>query len=254
MVIRFRLRYISTAVIVWMMCCGSEAWAWTTNSQQAIAEQARAVAPPDLAHQIERHKVAFHSGVSQGPAIGSGEVGRLVEREAQRAIEMIRGHYPFADIVEQLGRIAYWVAYANNPYHAGSRSANYSDYLGYVDSARTRFRPVFYGLIPELESSSSRLRTIVDRAQVRGRRHQKVLEMEYRRVGGPPGVRKFDDRSSAFGVSAVAFSHAVTDVGLALRAIWFEAGGTDQRVLPTRHAVNATVPLQTTGTTTRLKP
>ncbi len=160
-------------------------------------------------------------------------ISEIIEEEARRAIDMIRSHQPFESIVGQLGRLAYWVAYANNPFHTGARSAHYSDYLLYLDSARVRFRPVFYGLLPELEGGGD-LAALVERATLRGRRYRPLLESEYRRVGGPPGRRKFDDRSTAFGVSAVAYSHAVTDVGLALRHVWIEAGGADHRQLPTR--------------------
>ncbi len=233
------IRLRSGRVVMLLLCSAlwtsSGTYAWTKNSQQAIAEQAKAVVPPDLARQIEKHQAAFRTGVERGASLGSGSVGTLIEREAQRAVAMIQQHVPFADVIEQMGKISYWVAYANNPYHAGGRTPNYTDYLGYVDSARNRFRPVFYGLIPQLESGSG-LATVVKGASARGRRYRTVLETEYRRVGGPPGARKFDDRSSAFGVSALAFSHAITDVGLALRDIWIDAGGADLRILPARGA------------------
>ena len=51
------------------------------------------------------------------------------------------------------------------------------------------------------------------------------------RGGAQPisGLGVFDDRSSAFGVASVAWSHAVTDVALVLRYIWLRAGGADER-------------------------
>jgi hypothetical protein len=52
---------------------------------------------------------------------------------------------------------------------------------------------------------------------------------EYRRIDFASGLGRFDDRSTAFGVASVAFSHAVTDVTLALRYIWLAAGGIDDR-------------------------
>lgn len=209
--------------------------AWSQDSQQAIAEAARKVAPPDLDRQIEKHEAAFRAGIEQAPALASHRlpVGELIDSQSDRAVELIRTHSPFASIVEQLGRVAYWVAYGNNPYHAAGRTANYEDFLAYVDSAHPRFRPVFYGLIPDLEDGAA-VSMLVDMAARRGHRYQPLIEGEYRRVHGPPGAGKFDDRSTAFGVTAVAYSHAVTDVGLALRRIWLEAGGADRRLLPVR--------------------
>ena len=222
-----------TAALLCMLPTAAQAW--SRESQLAIAEAARKVAPPDLSRQIEKHKAAFKEGIRSAPALAREgvTVEELVDGQAQRAIDLIRGHSPFESIVTQLGRVAYWVAYANNPYHAGGRTRNYKDFLLYVESARPRFRPVFYGLIQDLEDGGT-VSSLIDRASRRGRGYQPMLEREYRRVNGPPGSRKFDDRSTAFGVTAVVYSHAVTDVGLALRFIWLRSGGDDRRQLPVR--------------------
>ena len=59
--------------------------------------------------------------------------------------------------------------------------------------------------------------------------------LEYDRIGGPYGRERFDDRSTAFGLSAIAFSQAVTDLAIVLRHVWIEAGGYDPREgLPVR--------------------
>lgn len=228
--------YPAMAAIALQLLLPIAAGAWSLESQRAIAEAARKVAPPDLDRQIEKHEASFRAGIEQAPALASHRlpVGELIDSQSDRAVELIRTHSPFALIVEQLGHVAYWVAYGNNPYHAAGRTANYEDFLAYVDSARPRFRPVFYGLIPDLEEGAA-VSMLVDMAARRGHRYQPLIEGEYHRVQGPPGAAKFDDRSTAFGVTAVAYSHAVTDVGLALRRIWLEAGGTDRRLLPVRN-------------------
>jgi hypothetical protein len=56
-----------------------------------------------------------------------------------------------------------------------------------------------------------------------------MIGREYRRIDFASGQGRFDDRSTAFGVASVAFSHAVTDVTLALRYIWLASGGIDDR-------------------------
>ena len=56
-----------------------------------------------------------------------------------------------------------------------------------------------------------------------------VRRRDRRRRGRRARLRSFDDRSTAFGAASVAFSHAVTDVALALRYIWLTAGGIDDR-------------------------
>ncbi len=236
MLTRSGIRRRCVAVVAATMCMlPVAAQAWSRDSQLAIAEAARKVAPPDLNRQIERHKAAFQAGIKSAPALSRDgvRVEELVDDQAQRTVKLIRSHAPFESIVEQFGRVAYWVAYANNPYHAAGRTRNYRDFLSYVDSARPRFRPVFYGLIQELEDGGT-ISALIQRAGRRGRGYQPLIEGEYRRVNGPPGSRKFDDRSTAFGITAVAYSHAVTDVGLAMRSIWLQAGGDDRRPLSVR--------------------
>ena len=59
-----------------------------------------------------------------------------------------------------------------------------------------------------------------------------LIGREYRRVGTVDGVRLFDDKSTAFGVGSIAFSHAVSDLAAIYRYVWLESGGADRRVLP----------------------
>jgi len=59
-----------------------------------------------------------------------------------------------------------------------------------------------------------------------------IVGMRRRRIGKLPGSKYFDDRSTAFGVSSLAFSRAISDVALMLRYIWITAGGVDQRKTP----------------------
>jgi hypothetical protein len=69
----------------------------------------------------------------------------------------------------------------------------------------------------------------------RGRRLYPLVGREYRRIGFARGVGNFDDRSTAFGVASLSFSHAVTDVVRVLRWIWIRSGGADDRpALPER--------------------
>ncbi|MDX1503755.1 MAG: hypothetical protein R3325_15455, partial [Thermoanaerobaculia bacterium] len=105
-----------------------------------------------------------------------------------------------------------------------------ADYRSYLDSAAARFRVVFYGAGRDV-GRPGELSLLVERAGRRGSAYVPFLAEEYRRVGGPPGIDRFDDRSTAFGIGAVAFSHAVSDAVAALRYLWLEAGGADPREL-----------------------
>lgn len=215
--------------------------AWTPRTQTAIAEEAAALAPPDLARQIDRHRRAFRQGVGDPFADGDparhsaapgGRLGETVIAEAAAAVAMIEAHRPFEDVVRQLGILAHHVAdlaYPLNTADDDPREPDYfADYARYLEATEPRLPLVFYGLMPGLERRGD-LGPLVAAGVERGRGLYPLVGREYRRIGFASGRGRFDDRSTAFGVGSIAFSHAVTDVARALRWVWLRAGGADPR-------------------------
>lgn len=215
--------------------------AFTPRTQERIAAEAARLAPPDLARQIERREEAFQAGVSQpfrdasaahrnaGP---EGILDRVIVDEAQRAVDFIREHRNFDDVVRQLGVVSHYVAAANNPLNTAAsdpREADYwADYARYVETAEPRLPLIFYGLTPGLDGRPD-VEPLIAGTLARGRRLYPLIGAEYRRIGFASGLGRFDDRSTAFGVASLAFSHAVTDVVRVMRWIWLQAGGRDSR-------------------------
>lgn len=215
--------------------------AWTPGTQEAIATEAAALAPPDLARQIDRHRRAYRQGVAEPFADGDvtrhsaaagGRLGEVIVAEAARAVGMIEQHRPFEDVVRQLGVLSHHVADLGFPLNTADddpREAEYfADYARYVESVEPRLPLVFYGLLPGLEGRRD-LGPLVAAGAARGRGLYPLVGREYRRIGFASGRGRFDDRSTAFGVGSLAFSHAVTDVARALRWVWLTAGGGDPR-------------------------
>ncbi len=217
--------------------------AWTPVTQVTIAREAARLSPPDLARQIEKHRRAYEEGVKapfsdadpgrhmKNPD-GSGQLDRAALEAVAAAIAAIRGHQPFEEIVRRLGVVSHFMADADDPLAASAADAEegryFADYLRYVETAEPRFPLVFYGVQPGLESQRD-LSPLIAAALRRGREIYPMIGLEYRRIGFVSGLGLFDDRSTAFGAASLAFSHAVTDVTLALRYIWITAGGVDDR-------------------------
>lgn len=226
-----------------LACAASPAAAWTPGTQLVIGREAAALAPPDLARQIHKHKKAFEEGIlapfqdadpgrhMKNPD-GSGSLDRVLLAEVRAAIEDIRQHRPFEQIVRRLGVISHYMADANNPLATSGADAEegryFVDYLRYAESAEPRFPLVFYGVQPGLERQRDVL-PLLSQALRRGRELYPLVGREYRRIDFASGRGRFDDRSSAFGVASLSFSHAVTDVAQALRYVWLVAGGADER-------------------------
>lgn len=219
------------------------AFAWTPATQLVIGREAAALAPPDLARQIHKHKRAFEEGVlapfqdsdpgrhMKNPD-GSGSLDRVLLAEVQAAIEDIRQHRPFEQVVRRLGVISHYMADANNPLAASAADSEegryFVDFLRYAETAEPRFPLVFYGVAPDLERQRD-VKPLLAQALRRGHELYPLVGLEYRRIDFASGRGRFDDRSSAFGVASLSFSHAVTDVAQALRYIWLVSGGADER-------------------------
>jgi len=217
--------------------------AWSPASQRAIAADAASLAPPDLVGQLRRHERELAEGTVEpfrdGDASrhvanedGSGSLESVLLAETDGAIAALRAFRPMEEIVRRLGRVSHWVADLNNPLNSSSSDGEearfFRDYLFFVDSARPRFSVVLYENADPVKSPGD-LAALERRALRRGRELYPMLGREYRRIGFASGVERFDDRSSAFGVAALTYSHAVSDAARVFRYIWIAGGGGDSR-------------------------
>ncbi|MFQ5526836.1 MAG: hypothetical protein ACE5GX_11320 [Thermoanaerobaculia bacterium] len=231
------------------------AGAWTKETHVEIARRAATIAPPDLLRQIKRNEKAFLAGLSSSWAehgrstAASGLNGRHVlgqiEAGANAAVAAIESHRPFNEIVRNLGRLAIHAADANNPLLHSAADPEESKYGGnyqvYVASAVPRFPVIFYGQGRDIRTSSA-LTTLIRQMESRSVSFYPVIGREYRRIGSVDGVRLFDDKSTAFGVGSIAFSHAVSDLAAIYRYVWLRSGGADRRELPVTLPAAATDP------------
>ena len=245
-------RRLTSALIVWtlagfLLLLVQPASGWTPQSRIQMADYALRVTPPHLVGQIERHQKRFHEGIlaaaksdptvdSQGmPIPVEIDLDRLIEAEVEQAVRAIRDHRSFSQIVYQLGVVAYWVASVNNPLlmsQAGQAGpAHWQDYFRYLQNASQRFSVLYYGHDRQFDTPEA-LAALLTRAQSRSMAMAPSVAEEYRRVGSIDGVKLFDDRSTAFGIGSLAFSHGVSDIAGVLRYIWLRAGGVDSRRFP----------------------
>jgi hypothetical protein len=203
---------------------------WTAKTRSTVALEGARLAPPDLARQIEKHRAVFLE-VAQSPLAPGGD--RQLAAEVEAAVAAIQEHRPFAEIVARLGGIAARVAEANDPLTAAGGdpdAARYAaDYARYVESAEARFPLVFYGLRPQLAAARPDLAGFAAASRSRAGALSASIGLEYRRIGYASGLGRFDDRSTAFAVGSLCFSHAVTDLVSVYRSVWLRAGGADPR-------------------------
>lgn len=240
------MKRVLPALLVLMV--STSAVAWTTASDQRIARKAAQLAPNDLRAIIDRFEFDYAEGIRRAQADEGSEghhyfvlsrSGRLrdrIERETGTVVAMLRSGKPMADVVQRLGVLSHYVADANNPFHVGSGDSrlldSQRDYEQYFEQRMPRFATVFYGLDPDFQLSP-----YLDRTFARTAHFYPLLDEEYFRFGSRRTASSFDDRSTAFGVAAVCYSRAVTDLVNIYYYIWKQAGG-DVRTAPAMRGSN----------------
>jgi hypothetical protein len=218
------------------------AYAWTRASDERIAMKGAALAPPDLRLLLQKFDAEYKHGVERAQAeegseghhyfvlSRSGKLRERIERETRAAITSVRKNDPMPLIVERLGILAHLVADANNPFHTSEGDLRlgpaHDDFEQYFERRMSRFPTVFYGL-----EQNFMLTPFLDRTLARSAKMYPLMSEEYFRGGVARTSADFDDRSTAFGVASVSYSHAVTDLVNLYYYIWREAGG-DVRAAP----------------------
>jgi hypothetical protein len=209
-------------------------FAWTPGATERMARKSSNLAPPDMRMLIDRYSADFHHGLAFSAVEESrhaflvdarrGSLRGDIHSEVRAAIEGIRKQEALSTVVERLGRIAHLVADANNPFAVANSSPRLADsrvdFEQYLERKQTTFPTVFYGL-----QSGMKLEPYIDAALIRSSSLYPLLDEEYFRFGQRRTSAEFDDRSTAFGVAAISYSHAVTDIVNVYYYIWKEAGG-----------------------------
>jgi len=201
------MNVLKRAALLLVFLIPINATAWTRASEQRIAKKASALAPADLRAIIERYNADYQNGLAR--ASTGMELRAQIQAETNAAISAARSRKPLSELVEHLGVLAHLVADANTPARG--------DYEHYFERSMKKFPTVFYGL-----DTNFNVPRQLDRTFHRTTKFNPLVEMEYDRAGSSEA---FDDRSTAFGIASVCYSHAVTDLVNLYYFIWKEAGG-----------------------------
>lgn len=210
--------------------------AWTRASDQRIARKATLLAPDGLRILLQKYPAEYQRGLARAARdegseghryfvlTRQGKLRQRIEAETNTIVAMFRRRQPLGLVVEHLGILAHLVSDANNPFHIANDdprlAASQTDFEAYFERRMVSFPTVFYGLDLELQ-----LGRYLDRTFSRTLRFYPLVDEEYFRFGEQHNSSDFDDRSTAFGVASVCYSHAVTDLVNLYYYVWKNAGG-----------------------------
>jgi hypothetical protein len=203
------------AFLLLFLAAAIPAHAFTGAAGRRIALKGAEMGPPDLRLVIQQFHDEYLRGVDTAPLADPAKLRAQVEAEALGIVKMIRTNKPMVQVVEHLGMLARMVAEANDP-RAGDE-----DFGRFVESRLTRIPTVYYGV-----DGHFALGAYLDRTFARTAKFAPLMAEEYSRGSGAT----FDDRSTAFGIASICYSHAVTDVANLQVFIWKQAGGNVRNV------------------------
>jgi hypothetical protein len=197
--------------------------AWTRAGDLAIAEKSAELAPPDLRLIIERFHDDYVTGMERAAAgTPPANLRARIEAETNAVVKLIRANQPMSQVVQRLGILSHLVGDANNPVGFAEEDAETrQDFEAYFERRLPRFALVFYGI-----DRNFQLAPYLDGVFARSTKFMPLMDEEYGRGTGA----EFDDRSTAFGVASLSYSHAVTDTANLYYFIWKQAGGDVRRV------------------------
>ncbi len=202
--------------------------AWTRTSDQQIGARAAQLAPRDMRMIIYRFHSQYTAGIDRALTEEGADPHRAhlrdrIEKETAAIVMLLRTKQPMQQVVFRLGMLAHLVGDANNPFHVATEQdleASHIDFEHYFERRMERFPTVFYGVDPRFA-----LPQYLERTLHRTSKFAPLMTEEYFRGGSRHTSIDFDDRSTAFGVASICYSHAITDVVNVDYYIWREAGG-----------------------------
>ncbi|HUF18731.1 MAG TPA: hypothetical protein VMS12_11875 [Thermoanaerobaculia bacterium] len=225
-----------TVIMLLAIACGMPAFAWTRATDAKIASKAAQLAPPDMRLLIEKYPAEYQRGIDEARRAESqelhffflnrkhGQLPNRIQREVRTSISIMRERRPVSSLVESLGRVAHLIGDANNPFKASDSdprlAASQTDFEAYLERRLTAVPTIFYGL-----SEPFQLQSFIAGSVTRSAGYYPLLGDEYFRDGRRRTSAEFDDRSTAFGVASLSYSHAVTDLVNVYYHIWKEVGG-----------------------------
>ena len=195
------------------------------DSPDALVQLGRKLMPTPLAQLMEHRERELLQGFHQSGDTKDLEEARQRLRQTQAdLIRILAGTPSFDEVVFRFGLLARRVCEMNTFRHYASdaqEAARLETFERLATAKRSRFVPVFYDYSPLLFKDPLP-EQYWDQTVARNRGLSARIAQRYQ---DGAGAVLFDDRSPAFGLASLHFSHTITDIANAWLFCWRESNG-----------------------------
>lgn len=180
--------------------------------------------PASLRTVMALQQAAILDSYRTVPDPGPEAVGRALTAEVEAALRALATEKPsMEDLAKRFGRIAGLTArFADvGRFAANAEAGWFTDFDRYRNSCLHKYVAVFYDHSPLLFVDGD-VGAYLEETRARCEKYARMVAEIYREGGN---ASTFDDLSPAFGISALHYSHTITDVANLWLYCWWKSGG-----------------------------
>jgi len=221
-------------VLLALLIAPSIIFAFTPESRANITLQAFKLMPPSLRQQLNKHRkeclrgaLDAMSGVgeSQHSITENGKfLAEKISEQIDKIVSMIDRQEPFKNIVYEMGILSHYATDLNAPLSPnGDGKEHYNAFYRFCFQKEKKIRIVFYGFSDPFLAQKD-LAQFSENSLNRTLSHVPYVKDSFSRARNGSDS-EFDERSILFGIAALSYSHAVTDIARLWLYAWNESHG-----------------------------
>jgi len=192
----------------------------------AVAHGARQLMPAHFKKMLEHRRGPMAAGLQPSP-VADDRLIEQIEARAQNLKARLAENVPFSAVAAEYGVLARLIAELGDPSRPAAgppHEALRREWHALLEKRHGKLPVVFYGYEATL-FQERRLRAYLESVDQRARSAGEQLARTYAPDGRLRPFADADERSPAFGIAALYYSHTISDVANVWLYIWWESYG-----------------------------
>lgn len=207
---------------------GSNLLAWSPTTYQAIGLNAVKLMPAHFKDILVKRQAILFKGINSSASFEKDELIEMIQQTAESLKKKLKTKVNFNEVLFEYGVLAKMISDLNDPTAFAKEVTNLKEEFQTLVAAKIAKIPVvFYGYNENLLARKD-LKSYLEGSFERSQKYKDKLVSSYLSQG-QASFAQSDDRSPAFGIAALAYSHAISDVANVWLYIWKETNGDTSR-------------------------